>query len=595
MRVGLGAGAGSGGAIQRVQHTLDSTRYLFLRFSQSTPLRPVLGLLFTLCALLFTLLVRFAHPILAFYVFRSLYHLWEIYYAAKLGDPFRPAFPAVRKRYILTLATLPFAAGVMAAAMVGWAILLCAWRRMRRRGRFGNINGNGHARYEAIPLNVEEVEDLQEEERRKRLQKESPTAPSTPLVPRLFWWALLGVYTAVALYGWHSRYNYELPMDTRFKARVELATRMPRREGYSTGEKVFIAAMFYNNGGMLPYWIPQATKFINYLGPDNVFVSIVESNSNDNTAALLEEFAATLTSLQVPHKITTHDTSIPRPPSMETAPPRIEFLSAVRNLVMEPLLEQGGYTRVFWSNDVFIEAETMAELLHTRDGDYDMVCGLDLAYWGLYDQWVIRDRMGRFASTLWPYFFDETGSAAVMRNEPAPVSACWNGVTAMRADPFLPASQRKGVPAFPVALTEASPSAQSDKRTQPWTLSHNQLPALPLTHPLSPRLANESTPADAPQLRFRSSAKDECFSSESFLLPYDLRRVFGMENILVNPLVICSYSWEFYVYFKWVTRHWAVKWFIEQVENGRGYAQAQMILGGAHRAWVWDGGDCHPW
>jgi hypothetical protein len=66
----------------------------------------------------------------------------------------------------------------------------------------------------------------------------------------------------------------------------------------------------------------------------------------------------------------------------ETAPPRITFLAAVRNLVMEPLVQHGGYTRVVFSNDIFIEAESIVELLDTKGGDYDMACGLDLSFWG---------------------------------------------------------------------------------------------------------------------------------------------------------------------------------------------------------------------
>jgi hypothetical protein len=71
-----------------------------------------------------------------------------------------------------------------------------------------------------------------------------------------------------------------------------------------------------------------------------------------------------------------------RPESMNTAPPRIRFLAASRNLVMQPLVEGGGYEHVIFSNDVFVEAESIVELLNTKGGNYDMVCGLDLSYWG---------------------------------------------------------------------------------------------------------------------------------------------------------------------------------------------------------------------
>lgn len=67
---------------------------------------------------------------------------------------------------------------------------------------------------------------------------------------------------------------------------------------------------------------------------------------------------------------------------METGPSRIKFLAAVRNLVLKPLVQNGGYDRILFSNDIFISAESIVELLKTRDGDWDMVCGLDLSFWG---------------------------------------------------------------------------------------------------------------------------------------------------------------------------------------------------------------------
>jgi hypothetical protein len=74
-------------------------------------------------------------------------------------------------------------------------------------------------------------------------------------------------------------------------------------------------------------------------------------------------------------------------------------------------------------------------------------------------------------------------------------------------------------------------------------------------------------------MRFRASAKHECFSSESFNLPYDLRRQFGLQRIYVNPRVINSYVWAHYVWFKYITRHWAVKW--------------RMGMGSIWRSWFW--------
>ncbi|KAJ7306962.1 cryptococcal mannosyltransferase 1-domain-containing protein [Mycena albidolilacea] len=327
--------------------------------------------------------------------------------------------------------------------------------------------------------------------------------------------------------------------------------------------------MFYNNAYVLPYWIAEVSKLINYLGPDNVFVSIVESYSSDDSPALLRAFETKLQAMSVPNRILTQDTSVPRPPSMVTGPPRIDFLAATWNLVLEPLTVHGGYDRVLFSNDVFVEAESIVELLETNRGEYDMVCGLDFQQWGLYDIWVIRDRLGRIVSGQWPYFSEESGFAAVMASEPAPVFTCWNGIVSIRAEPFLPTEMRRG------------------------GLSAPPLPPLSPTHPAYPRPANQ-TPATAPPLRFRSSSPDECFSSESFNLPYDLRRLFGLERIYINPRVITAYKWRFYLWFKYAMRHWVVKWFMETAGHKSREDLPQFVLGGGNQPTIWDGGECHP-
>lgn len=62
----------------------------------------------------------------------------------------------------------------------------------------------------------------------------------------------------------------------------------------------------------------------------------------------------------------------------------------------------------------------------------------------------------------------------------------------------------------------------------------------------------------------------------------------------MNPRVITSYEWSYFVWYKYVTRHWLVKWWIEKVEMGDGMHRAKMIVGEADRVWTWDGGECQP-
>ena len=139
--------------------------------------------------------------------------------------------------------------------------------------------------------------------------------------------------------------------------------------------------MFYNNEKVIPYWSDSIIKAIHYLGTDNVFVSILESGSDDQSSVLLQQLNDRLGAMDVQRHILTQDGVITKPDDMGEIE-RIHFLSALRNRVLEPLVENGGYDKVIFSNDIFVEPETIVELLYTADGEYDMACGMDYGHWG---------------------------------------------------------------------------------------------------------------------------------------------------------------------------------------------------------------------
>ena len=368
--------------------------------------------------------------------------------------------------------------------------------------------------------------------------------------------------------------DYEKPGDVRFRSALHtaLADPNPNPVGYGRGEKIFIAAAFHQNEAVLPYWTETIMDTITYLGPDNVFVSVVENYSTDRSAELLREFAADLDGRGVRNRVLVQNETIQRPEDMNWNP-RIEFLAGIRNQVLEPLVAEGGYDRVLFSNDIYIEAESVIELLETREGDYDFACGMDFGHFGAYDMWVLRDRLGRLTAGIWPYFLDAGSRAAVEADEAVPVFTCWNGIVAFRADPVLPVHLR---------------SSNSTLSTAPLA----RLP--PATHPLAGQLG--PSPAWTPELRFRASGPDEgCFSSESFLLPYDFRRVMGLEGVFANPRVVSGYTWRHYVWHKWVLRQRLVRWFVERVWDGAWMHRARLVVGDDKLVWTWDGGECHPW
>jgi hypothetical protein len=231
-----------------------------------------------------------------------------------------------------------------------------------------------------------------------------PSRPHSPIkAPRhpfslvfslrfIFWLAILCISLWLGL-------HYQQPADLRYLPLIEKANAHPKRAGYanqgnyyqsrssaicstnSPAEKIFIAAMFYNNEKVIPYWSDSIIKAIHYLGPDNVFVSILESRSEDQSPALLQQLDDRLDAMHVQRRILTQDEAITKPNDMMEIQ-RIQFLSALRNRVLEPLVENGGYDKVIFSNDIFIEPESILELLYTSEGEYDMACGMDYGHWG---------------------------------------------------------------------------------------------------------------------------------------------------------------------------------------------------------------------
>lgn len=496
----------------------------------------------------------------------------------------QPAFPSSWRSLLLLLLVIPIFSFIQILRLLAYRFLLplliYRWNKafgtadpsqqgyvmFHRDGSVERRQLFNHTEEEnALMENVEEGASVRSFSR--------PTSPTPRPASHLKLWRIqLVAYILLFCTSTWVGVHYEHPGDVRYRDIIQEAVAHPRKQGYAKQEKFFIAAMFYNNEYVIPYWHDTLIKVIHYLGPDNVFVSVVESHSSDSSPQLLQALDADLELLGVPRRILTGDTTVPKPADLR-GNPRIEFLAATRNRALEPLTE-GAYDRVVFSNDIYIEPESFVELLETNNGNYDMACGLDMGHFGAYDMWVLRDRQAKLTSAIWPYFFDEADYQAMQTESPVPVFTCWNGIVVFNADPLLPIALRSNR-----------------------TLSNDPLPyELPSTHPAAHNTSMRGpSPALTPPIQFRASAPEECFSSESFLLPYDMRRQFNLQQIYVNPRVITAYDWRFYFYFKWLMRHPVLQWWIEKVYNGAWMARSVMVVGDADKIFWWDGGDCHPW
>ncbi|KAH6907061.1 cryptococcal mannosyltransferase 1-domain-containing protein [Coprinopsis sp. MPI-PUGE-AT-0042] len=277
-------------------------------------------------------------------------------------------------------------------------------------------------------------------------------------------------------------------------------------------KKIFIASNLYNSAHLIPTWTSNLKHLIQHLGASNIFVSIYESNSSDRTPTLLGELEEELKAMGVKTRFVTsssHDAgengkrAIPptRPKFSPNSHERIAYMAELRNEAMKPLFEL-----VVWINDVFWDWRSLVHLINTRQGDYDLVCGLDFDGVGMYDTWVMRDACGRPTKEIWPYVASTSNNAGtisnIRHNQPFEVASCWNGLAVFDAGWFL---------------ADTPPNSKKPKAKD----------------------------ADAPPfpLRFRDDPEG-CTESECYLSSLDLHYWSKPErpSVWVNPSVMSAYT-----------------------------------------------------
>jgi len=159
-------------------------------------------------------------------------------------------------------------------------------------------------------------------------------------------------------------------------------------------EKLYIASIHWNDAEILAaHWIPALLNLVTEYGAANLYISILESGSWDETKTLLRSLDSELEKLGVERRIVledrTHEDELTRiPDEAETGwiwgtrgrreMRRIPYLAAARNRAMEPLRElrqRGGegkrvFDRVVWLNDVIFTVCLSPLHLHCCDHIY---------------------------------------------------------------------------------------------------------------------------------------------------------------------------------------------------------------------------------
>jgi len=152
--------------------------------------------------------------------------------------------------------------------------------------------------------------------------------------------------------------------------------------GRPDGQKIFIASIHWNNENILrSHWVPGVLGLVEHFGKENVYVSVQESGSWDDSKGALRELNQSLELTGVRRRIildeTTHADEIAKPPAESgwIKTPRgakelrrIPYLAGLRNLVLKPLeeLAEAGehFDKILFLNDVVFTVCTTNYITH---------------------------------------------------------------------------------------------------------------------------------------------------------------------------------------------------------------------------------------
>ncbi|KAK9374263.1 cryptococcal mannosyltransferase 1-domain-containing protein [Lipomyces chichibuensis] len=317
-----------------------------------------------------------------------------------------------------------------------------------------------------------------------------------------------------------------------------------------TNDAYFIAANFYNNDDILPSWIAEIVKLIDVLGSDNIYVSLAENDSQDNTASSLLQFSQYLHHKGVQYSLNITSGLRPLPihdPWVDTQT-RISYMTTVRNIALAPLEEVSSTSlgdrmkHVIFLNDVIHRYTDVLKLLDavkyragTESAPVVMACGMDMQTATLYDQWADRDKCGNGVNGMYPFFSAADDREAVRKGGLVEVGTCWNGIVVMSAGPFLSPPRT-----YDVAADEDSSSRTTTKLVWP--------------------------------LRFPSPPT--CAISECTLLPFALLNSYLLTSggqvrprIVMDTSVVVAYEYKWWWYYAYFLRTPIVRVWVDVVER----------------------------
>lgn len=254
-----------------------------------------------------------------------------------------------------------------------------------------------------------------------------------------------------------------------------------RGRGNARNEKIFIAASIYDKDGSLAggQWGENVLELIELLGPRNVYLSVYENDTGDESAvalkALEDKVLCNKSMVYEEHLDPKVIRNVTLPDGTQRVK-RIAYLAEVRNRALKPLYKSDvQFDKLLYLNDVYFNPIDVLQLLFSTNVDefgvaqYRAACSVDFINpFKFYDTFATRDLEGYgMGLPLYP-FFSTAGNGESRRDvqdqkDAVRVRSCWGGMVAFDARFFQPSlSHNNSSLSTDRAIFRAEPDAYWD-------------------------------------------------------------------------------------------------------------------------------------
>jgi alpha-1,3-mannosyltransferase len=224
-------------------------------------------------------------------------------------------------------------------------------------------------------------------------------------------------------------------IETTTSTSTSTCGRMPINYTYTpTNKRYFVALNLHNSQSVIPNLASVLLALADILTPSNMFVSVYENGSDDDTKVLLLSLKTNLDLMGVPNSFILDDFK-----TNWTGTNRIEVLADYRNKAIAPLYNHTTtrYDQIIFINDVFLCVDDILLLISQSElQKSDITCGFDYVPYAWkgpgtmhYDTWVTRPMSGQMLDPTDAVLFrdDEEMAWRYMKGLPVQGYSCWGG------------------------------------------------------------------------------------------------------------------------------------------------------------------------